>query len=130
MFMENTGKGVTMQGIGIAVLTLSVTALIVYFGLSGKKIWFLDGPRSAVITLGVIGMAFCTISVGKFITAAPVHPLSILGYLIGTVALLTLLTQIFKWNLSVVQEPVPALWVLAACIVLKTVIGRLYFLVR
>ncbi len=90
----------------------------------------MEGPRSAAITLGVIGMAFCTISVGRFINAAPAHPLTILGYLIGAAALLALLTQIFQWKLPVVSEPVSALWVIAICASLKTVIGRLYFLVR
>ena len=128
--MEKAEKGMPMQGILIAVLTLAVTGLIVYAGLSGKKVWFIEGPRSAVITLGAIGMVFCTFSVGKFITTAPAHPLSILGYLIGTVALITFLTQIFQWKLPVVHDPKAALWVLTACIALKTVIGRLYPVIR
>lgn len=36
------------------------------------------------------------ISVGKFVTAAPAHPLTILGYLFGSVALLAFLAQIFR----------------------------------
>ena len=128
--MENAEKGVPMQGVLIAILTLTVTGLIVYAGLSGKKVWFIEGPRSAVITLGAIGMAFCTFSVGKFITTAPAHPLSILGYLIGAVALLSFLTQIFQWKLPVVYDPTAALWVLAACIAAKTVTGRLYPVIR
>jgi hypothetical protein len=119
-----------MQGILIAFLTLTVTALIVYAGLSGKKVWFIEGPRPAVITLGIIGMAFCAFSVGKFITAAPAHPLTILGYLIGTVALLSFLAQIFQWKLPVVADPKAALWVLAACIAVKTLIARLYPMIR
>ncbi len=128
--MEKAGKGITMQGIIIAFFTLAVTALIVYAGLSGKKIWFVEGPRSAAITLGAIGMAFCTISVGRFINAAPAHPLTILGYLIGTVALLAFLGQIFQWKLPVVAEPTAALWGIAVCVALKTIIGRLYPLIR
>lgn len=128
--MEKAEKGVPMQGVLIAILTLTVTGLIVYAGLSGKKVWFIEGPRSAVITLRAIGMAFCTFSVGKFITTAPAHPLSILGYLIGAVALITFLTQIFQWKLPVVYDPTAALWVLTVCIVAKTVIGRLYPVIR
>lgn len=129
--MEKAGKGVAnMQGIIIAVFTLAVTGLIVYAGLSGKQIWFVNGPRSAAITLGAIGMAFCTISVGRFITAAPAHPLTILGYLIGAVALLAFFTQVFHWELPVVTDPTNALWVIAVCVVLKTVIARFYPVVR
>lgn len=129
--MEKAGKGVAnMQGIIIAVFTLAVTGLIVYAGLSGKQIWFVNGPRSAAITLGAIGMAFCTISVGRFITAAPAHPLTILGYLIGAVALLAFLTQVFHWELPVVTDPTNALWVIAICVVIKTVIARFYPIIR
>ncbi len=128
--MEKAEKVLPMQGMLIAILTLAVTGLIVYAGLSGKKILFIEGPRSAVITLGIIGMAFCTFSVGKFITAAPAHPLTILGYVIGTVALLSFLTQIFRWKLPVLADPTAALWVLAACIAAKTLIARLFPVIR
>ncbi|KPU42689.1 hypothetical protein OXPF_37430 [Oxobacter pfennigii] len=119
-----------MKEIGIAVITIVVTIVIVFNGINGNKILFINGPRSAVITLGAIGMLFCTISIGKFITAAPAHPLTILGYLVGTVALLVLLTQIFKWNLPFVHEPETALYVMAACIAIKTVIGRFSHFIR
>jgi hypothetical protein len=130
-FVERAGKGVSnMQGIIIAIFTLAVTGLIVYAGLSGKQIWFLTGPKSAAITLGAVGMAFCVISVGRFITAAPAHPLSILGYLIGAVALLAFLAQVFQWKLPVVTDPTAALWVIAVCIAAKTVIARFYPVIR
>lgn len=123
-------KGIPAKEIGILVLVLAATALIVIAGVSGKKVWFIDGPRSAVITLGVIGMAFCTFSVGKFITGAPAHPLAILGYLIGAAALLTFLGQLFRWKLPLVADPQTALYVLAACVLAKTVIARLYNFIR
>jgi hypothetical protein len=129
--MEKAEKDVSsMLGILIAVFTLAVTGLIVYAGLSGKQIWFVNGPRSAAITLGAVGMAFCTISVGRFITAAPVHPLTVLGYLIGAVALISFLAQVFQWKLPVVADPTAALWVIAVCIAAKTIIGRLYPILR
>lgn len=129
--MEKAVKGVkSMQGVIIAIITLAVAGLIVYAGLSGKQIWFINGPRSAAITLGAVGMAFCTISVGRFITAAPAHPFSILGYLIGTVALLAFLAQVFQWKLPVVADPTKALWVIAVCIAAKTIIGRFYPMIR
>ncbi len=119
-----------MKEFGISVGTLAVSALITLAGLSGKKIWFLEGPRSAVILLGIIGMLFCTISVGRFININPVHPLTILGYLAGSLGLITLLTQVFKWNLPIIQDPKMALFVLVGCIVVKTIIARLIHLVK
>jgi EamA domain-containing membrane protein RarD len=128
--MKKEGTVMNFPGILVAILTLGITALIVYAGLSGKKILFMEGPRSAAITLGAIGMVFCTISVGRFISGAPAHPLSIIGYLFGTIALLAFLTQVFQWKISVLQDPSTALWVIAVCIAVKTLVGRLYFLVR
>ena len=128
--MEKAGKNMIFLEILVPVLTLGVTAFIVYAGLSGKKILFIDGPRSAAITLGAIGMVFCTISVGRFVSGAPAHPLSIVGYLFGTLALIAFLTQVFQWKLSVLQDPTTALWVIAVCIAVKTLVGRLYFFVR
>lgn len=119
-----------MKEFGISIGTLAVTALITLVGLSGKKIWFLEGPRSAVIFLGIIGMVFCTISVGRFINSNPVHPLTIIGYLVGSLALLTFLTQIFNWNLPIIHDPKMALFVLAGCILVKTVVGRFIHLVK
>jgi hypothetical protein len=129
--MEKKSKEATMgSGIWITVLVAVVTGLIVWAGVSGKQIWFINGPRTAVITLGAIGMAFCALSVGKFITAGPVHPLAILGYLLGAIALLIFFTQIFHWKLPVIQDAKPALFILAGIVVLKSVIGRLAFLLH
>jgi|GEM_PF-868100 hypothetical protein len=129
--MEQSKKEARMgSGIWITVLVAAVTGLIVWAGVSGRQIWFVASPRSAVITLGVIGMAFCTISVGRFVTGGPAHPLAILGYLLGVIALLIFLTQIFQWNLPVIHDARTALFILAGIIVLKSVVGRLAPLIR
>jgi hypothetical protein len=59
-----------MKGIKILVAEWFITGLIVYSGLSGKQILFFNGPRTAVITLGIIGFAMCMImpTIGKFIS--------------------------------------------------------------
>lgn len=97
--------------------------IALYAGLSGKDIWFIDSPRMAVITLAAAGMVMCTPGVIHFISDGPAHPLTLLGYLLGALALLILLTHIFGWNISVLSVPVPALWILAGIIVAKSVIG-------
>lgn len=115
-----------MKGIGILVAEWFITGLIVYAGLSGKQILFINGQRSAVITLGAIGFAMCMImpTIGKFISNAPAHPLTIMGYIFGTIALLTTATQIFKWKIPILYDPQIALFVVAGCIVIKSIIGR------
>jgi hypothetical protein len=113
-----------MRNIEILVLVIVIAGLFVFTGLSGKKILFIDGPRSATIALGIIGMALCAISVGKAITAAPASPLAIAGYIVGATALLALLTQIFKWHLPLIGDAKTALIVLASCMVIKSLLSR------
>lgn len=91
---------------------------------------FLAGPRAAAITLGIIGLLLCMLGAGKFISAAPAHPLSILGYLLGTVAAIAVLSQIFKWELPWVGDPRTALIVLAVCMIAKSFIARFYYLLN
>ena len=115
-----------MKGIGILAAEWFITGLIVCAGLSGKQILFINGPRTAVITLGVIGFAMCMImpTIGKFISNAHAHPLTIMGYVFGAIALLTTVAQIFKWNIPMIYDPKIALLVVAGCIVMKSIIGR------
>ena len=113
-----------MKNIPILVFEIFLVALITIIGLSGRKFFFLEGERTAVITLGIIGMLLCTLSVGKFISSAPAHPLSFLGYLFGSVALLAFLTQLFRWNVPVLASPRTALLVLAGSMIIKSVVAR------
>ncbi|PWJ48926.1 hypothetical protein [Faecalicatena contorta] len=115
-----------MKGIGILAAEWFITCLIIYAGLSGKQILFINGPRTAVITLGIIGFAMCMImpTIGKFISNAPAHPLTIMGYIFGAIALLTTIAQIFKWDIPTIYDPKIALFVVAGCIVMKSIIGR------
>ncbi len=104
---------------------LAISAAIVYIGGSQKSIWFIGGERSAVITLGIVGMLFCLISVGKFIGAAPASPASILGYLFGSLAMLIFLTQVFRWQVTLISDPRIALYGLAICLLAMGLIARL-----
>ena len=115
-----------MKGIGVLIAEWFIIGLIVYAGLSGKQILFINGPRTAVITLGIIGFAMCMImpTIGKFISNAPAHPLTIMGYIFGAIALFTTVAQIFKWNIPIIYDPKIALFVVAGCIVIKSIIGR------
>jgi len=115
-----------MKGIGILTAEWLITGLIVYAGLSGKQILFINGARSAAITLGAIGFAMCMImpTIGKFISNAPAHPLTIMGYLFGAIALFTTVVQIFKWNIPIIHDPKTALFIITGCIIIKSIIGR------
>lgn len=117
-----------MKDIPVLIFETVLAGLLVWFGLSGHRVIFLQGPRAATILLGIMGALLCTVSVGKFVSMAPAHPLSILGYLLGSIAMLALLSQIFKWNLPWVGNPQTALIVLAVCMVAKSFVARFYYL--
>ena len=120
-----------MKGFGILVIEWLVTGLITYAGLSGKQVLFINGPRSSAITLGAIGFAMCMImpTIGIFIKNAPTHPLTLMGYTFGVIALLAAASQIFRWNLPFINDPKTALIVIAGCIVIKSIIGRFAHLI-
>ena len=115
-----------MKGIIILAAEWIVTTLVVWAGLSGRQILFINGARSAAITLGAIGFVMCMVmpTIGKFIGNAPVHPLTIAGYIFGVIALLVTAAQLFKWNIPMIHDPKIALLVIAGCIVIKSIIGR------
>lgn len=117
-----------MKNIPLLIFETVITGLLLLFGLSQHKILGIQGPRSAAIILGIVGMLLCTISVGKFISAAPASPMSILGYIVGAIAMLTFLTQVFKRNLPIVGEPRAALIILAAAIIIKSAVARFSYL--
>ncbi len=118
-----------MKNISLLIFEIIITGLITILGLSQHKFLGIQGPRSAVIILGIAGMLMCTMSVGKFISAAPASPLSILGYIFGTVAMLTFLTQVFKWKLPIIGEPRTALIILATAIIIKSIVARFGYLI-
>lgn len=114
-----------MRSWPIFFFELVLSAAIVAAGVSGKGILFIHGEKSAVITLGVAGMLLCTLSVGKFIAAAPANPWSILGYVLGTAAMVIFLGQIFRWSLPLITSPRIALYGLAACLLAMGLIARI-----
>ncbi len=113
-----------MKSWPIFFFELVLSVAIVAAGVSSQGFWFIHGEKSAVITLGVVGMLLCTLSIGKFI-AVPANPWSILGYVLGTAALLIFLGQIFHWSLPLVTSPRIALYGLAACLLAMGLIARI-----
>ncbi|NLL91178.1 MAG: hypothetical protein GX222_02015 [Ruminococcaceae bacterium] len=109
----------------ILFFEIILSAVIVVLGLKDVKILFLQGPRHMTIVLGIMGMLLCTNSIGKFISSAPFHILSVLGYIVGGFALITFSAQLFNLKIPVIENPKTALVLLAAALVLKGFIARL-----
>ncbi|MDP4153554.1 MAG: hypothetical protein Q8865_08990 [Bacillota bacterium] len=119
-----------MKNVSILIFEVILTGLFLFLGLTGKKLFFLQGARSSVITLGIIGMLLCTISVGKFISSAPSNPLTILGYIFGTIAMIAFLTQVFNWNIPIFNNSKSALIILAVSLIAKGTIARFNQLIK
>ena len=107
----------------ILIFEACVVSAFLIFGLSGKKIFGIQGPRSATIILGIIGILLCMRSVGKFISGAPFRPETIVAYLFGSLAMLSFLTQLFQWKIPVLKESGSALTVLSMSMYAKILIS-------
>ena len=109
---------------------LGILAIITFYaGFTGKRILFVSDPRSAVIVLTVIGFIMCSMgTLGVFLAKAPAHPLTIIGYTLGSLALITGIVQVFRFKVPILSNPNSALFLIAVVIVIKFVIGRLSFL--
>jgi len=102
-----------------------------YAGLTGQKILFVNNPRTALITLAIVGFMMCsTGALAPFITNAPAHPLSLLGYTLGIIAMIIALNQIFNWGIPYISDPKNGLIVLSVLIVVKIVIARFGFIFK
>ncbi|MEG1811549.1 MAG: hypothetical protein RR232_07905 [Clostridia bacterium] len=108
----------------LLALEIAVATGMTIIGLFDVKINFINDTRMAVIVLGVLGMLFCIPGVIRFIKRAPMHILSLVGYLLGAMAMLIFFAQLFMLKIPVIGNPKLALVILAAIIVLKGVIGR------
>lgn len=113
-----------MKHVDLLAVETILSAALVWLGLSGKQFLWIHDARSAAITLGAAGFILCMASVGKFISAAWHHPLTICGYVLGTILMLSMIAQIFGLNMPVVGRPETALVIIAVCIVLKGIIAR------
>lgn len=115
----------------IYLLAGIIGLLSLYGGLSGQKILFINSPKTALITLAIVGFIMCsTGALAPFITNAPSHPLTLMGYTLGIVALIIALNQIFNWGIPLINDPKNALIVLSILIVVKIVIARFGFMFK
>lgn len=85
--------------------------------------------RWSVLALFLVGLLMCSFgSMGTFLAKGPGHFLTISGYLLGFLALITVMIQMFKLKVPFLGAPQNALLVILAIICLKVIIGRLSFL--
>jgi len=117
---------ITPSIVGLAVLFAAVT----FIGVTGKKVPLLSNVRVDIILLVLIGMAICTQGgIGRIAALGEgLHPLSIIGYLLGGLILLITLAVFVGWKLPYIQTDQQALFAIAVLAGFKIVISVVHFL--
>jgi hypothetical protein len=116
----------------ILVLAL-LAAMVVFVGVTGKKIPLLSSVRVDIVLLVILGMAICSQGgIGRIAAAGTwSHPLAVVGYILGGLILLITLAIFAGWKLPYIQNDQQALLAIAilACVKILNAIVH-YYLVR
>lgn len=110
--------------ISLNVIILALLfAAIVYIGATGKKFPLLSNVRVDILLLIVIGMTICALGgIGRVATTGQwLHPLSIIGYLLGGLILIVASAVFFGWKLPFIQSDQQALLAIAILAGIKVV---------
>jgi len=114
----------------VYIISAIIALVATYSGLTGNAVWFIKDTRMAVIVLAAAGFLMCsTGAIFTYVSKAPAHPLTIAGYLLGSIALLAGLAQLFRWQVPLLSDSRTALYVILIATALKVIIGRLAHLV-
>jgi hypothetical protein len=118
---------ITPSIIGLALLA----AAVVFIGMTGKKVPLLSNVRVDIILLVIIGMAMCTQGgIGRVAaTGQWMHPLSIIGYVLGGLILLITLAVFVGWKLPYMQNDQQALLAIAILMGLKVMNAVTHYLI-
>jgi hypothetical protein len=117
---------ITPSIIGLALLA----AVVVFIGVTGKKVPLLSNVRVDIILLVLIGMAICTQGgIGRIAaTGQWSHPLAIFGYVLGGLILFITLAVFVGWKLPLIQSDQQALIAIAILASLKVLNAVTHFL--
>lgn len=124
--MKTLAQPITPSIIGLALLA----ALVVFIGVTGKKVPLLSSIRLDIMLLVIIGITMCTQGgIGRVAaTGEWSHPLAIVGYILGGLILLITLASFVGWKLPYIQNDQQALLAIAILISLKVVNAVTHYL--
>ena len=124
-------KGNNMSNIHIFIIPLVLgmaAAVIVYSGLSGKTLPLISGPHGTIIALLVVGLAMCAFGILQVSASGRwASPLAILGYLLGAVTLVVIISPLTGWKLPLIQSEAQAVAAAAGLMAVKFLIGTASF---
>ncbi len=112
----------TSSANGIITLVLGLLAVgLVFMILTGRDVPVVGNGSGALLALGIIGMAMCTLSgIGTVqSTLGWTHPLTIAGSILGVAALLVVALPLLGVRLPLVADTRSAVLALAVIMLIK-----------
>lgn len=102
---------------------LLLAGAVLFIGATGKKVPLLSNVRLDILLLVAIGMLICTEGgIGRVAAAGQwIHPLAIVGYILGGLILLITLAVFAGWKLPMIASDQRALLAVAVLAALKVV---------
>ena len=124
-------KAVSIPGISATSIGLGIlAALLVFVVLTDRKIPLISNDRVALVVLVLLGIAMCTNGIGRVADAgAWLHPLAILGYLLGALILLLGAAALFGLQMPLVTDVRQAIIAISVLGVAKLVFSALHRLI-
>ena len=125
-------NSISTGGMNPAVIVSGIlAALLVFAVLTGRKVPLLSTDRAALLALVIIGMIMCTQGgIGRVSASGEwLHPLSIIGYLLGAIIILIGIAALFGKQippLTSYYQSFTAVAVIAAVKLVLTTIHRLF----
>ncbi len=117
-----TTNTVTSSANGIITLVLGLLAAgLVFMVLTGRDVPIVGNGAGALLALGIIGIAMCTLSgIGSVqSTLGWTHPLTIAGSILGVLALLVVALPLFGVRLPLIADTRSAVLALAVIMLAK-----------
>lgn len=117
----------TMNYVSVILVPLVlgiIIAWIVYATLSGKPIPLIHGPRAALISMLIIGLAMCAPGIFQVSNSGRwFSPVAIVGYLLGAIILLVIASAFTGWKLPLIRGDTQAIIAVAVLMAVKYLIG-------
>jgi hypothetical protein len=115
--------------ISIGLTTLA--AWLTYGVLTGRKIPMISGDRAALLALFVIGFCMCAVGISRVsATGQWAHPLTIIGYFLGVLALLVAAAGYFSFRFLFVHDPRGAMIAVGVLMAAKLVLSIVHSLIQ
>ena len=105
------------------IFEILIALIIFWVGVSNINLFFITGPRSAAVTLGLIGLLFYITNTMGYVLRNPLHPIALLGSIFAVVGTVLLVIQILGLQFWILGNPIFALTFFALAMVVKAVVA-------